>query len=93
MSTQPQGLPTPQPTPTIRKRRIWLRALAVVAIVLLMAVGGIVWYASTPQFQNLVREKLTQLRRIEALLAEILEQCAKREINQPCPIIRNPNRK
>jgi translocation and assembly module TamB len=41
-----------------RKARIWLRMFGVVAILLVLAVGGIVWYASTPQFQNLVREKL-----------------------------------
>src|SRR5258707_12556970 len=36
---------------------------------------------------NLVQEKLSQLRRIESVLAETLTQCAKRKGNQPCPII------
>ena len=57
MSTQ--SLPTPAPSqPPAPKRRIWLRVLGVVFVLILLAIGGIVWYASTPQFQNLVREKL-----------------------------------
>jgi translocation and assembly module TamB len=57
MSTQ--QVPTPEPSvPPVQRRRIWLRVLAVVAVLILMAAGGIVWYASTPQFENLVREKL-----------------------------------
>jgi MerR family mercuric resistance operon transcriptional regulator len=36
---------------------------------------------------NLVHEKLRQLRRIESVLAKTLEQCARRKVNQPCPII------
>ena len=57
MSTQ--SLPTPAPSqPPAPKSRIWLRVLGVVFVLILLAIGGIVWYASTPQFQNLVREKL-----------------------------------
>jgi MerR family mercuric resistance operon transcriptional regulator len=36
---------------------------------------------------NLVHAKLRQLRRIEAVLAKTVEQCASRKGNQPCPII------
>jgi len=36
---------------------------------------------------NLVREKLRQLQRIESVLATTIEQCAKRQGRQPCPII------
>jgi translocation and assembly module TamB len=57
VSTQPSSLsvaPPPQP----KKKRIWLRILAVVVVLVLLAIGGLVWYASTPQFENLVREKL-----------------------------------
>ncbi len=36
---------------------------------------------------NLVQEKLGQLRRIESVLAETLARCARRQDNQPCPII------
>lgn len=36
---------------------------------------------------NLVQEKLSQLRRIESVLAKTLERCARRKSNQPCPII------
>jgi MerR family transcriptional regulator, mercuric resistance operon regulatory protein len=36
---------------------------------------------------NVVHEKLSQLRRIESVLAKTLDQCAKRKGNQPCPII------
>ena len=36
---------------------------------------------------NLVHEKLSQLRRIESVLAKTLEQCGRRKGNQPCPII------
>src|SRR5579862_9463514 len=57
MSTQPLPSPAPssQPAP---KRKLWLGILATVVVLILLAVGGIVWYASTPQFENLVREKL-----------------------------------
>lgn len=58
MSTQPQSAPSTSSAPMPRKARIWLRVFGVVAIILVLSVGGIVWYASTPQFQNLVREKL-----------------------------------
>jgi MerR family transcriptional regulator, mercuric resistance operon regulatory protein len=34
-----------------------------------------------------VKAKLRQLRRIESILAKTVEQCAKRQGNQPCPII------
>jgi MerR family transcriptional regulator, mercuric resistance operon regulatory protein len=34
-----------------------------------------------------VKVKLRHLRRIESLLAKTVEQCARREGNQPCPII------
>ena len=50
MSTQP-ALPA-------TARRLWLRAGLVVVVVLLAVIGGLIWYASTPQFENLVREKL-----------------------------------
>ncbi len=36
---------------------------------------------------TLVHAKLTQLRRIESVLAKTVEQCARRKGNQPCPII------
>jgi|ERR1700730_11446751 MerR family mercuric resistance operon transcriptional regulator len=36
---------------------------------------------------SLVQEKLGQLRRIESVLAQTLKQCARRQDNQPCPII------
>jgi Hg(II)-responsive transcriptional regulator len=36
---------------------------------------------------NMVHEKLSQLRRIESVLAKTLEECARRKGNQPCPII------
>jgi Hg(II)-responsive transcriptional regulator len=36
---------------------------------------------------NLVHAKLRQLRRIEAVLAKTVEQCARRKGNQPCPIL------
>ena len=36
---------------------------------------------------SLVKAKLRQLRRIESVLAKTVEQCARREGNQPCPII------
>ncbi len=57
MSTEslPASAPSQPPAP---KRRIWLRVLGVVVVLFLLTVGGIVWYASTPEFQNLVREKL-----------------------------------
>jgi translocation and assembly module TamB len=55
MSTLPSNLPD---APPVRKMRIWLRIFAVVAVMVLLAIGGIIWYASTPTFQNLVREKL-----------------------------------
>jgi MerR family mercuric resistance operon transcriptional regulator len=34
-----------------------------------------------------VKAKLRQLRRIESILSMTVEQCARREGNQPCPII------
>lgn len=57
MSTQPLPMPgtPPQSAP---KRRIWLWIVAAVIFLILLAIGGIAWYASTPQFKNLVREKL-----------------------------------
>lgn len=57
MSTQPVPAPAPSPQ-SAPKRRIWPRVLAVTAALVVLAIGGIAWYASTPQFQNLVREKL-----------------------------------
>jgi MerR family transcriptional regulator, mercuric resistance operon regulatory protein len=36
---------------------------------------------------TLVHAKLTQLRRIESVLAKTVEQCTRRKGNQPCPII------
>jgi MerR family transcriptional regulator, mercuric resistance operon regulatory protein len=36
---------------------------------------------------NLVKAKLTQLRRIQSVLARTIGQCAGRKGNQPCPII------
>lgn len=38
---------------------------------------------------SLVQEKLGQLRRIESVLEETLAQCAQREGNQPCPVIKS----
>ncbi|MGC1297842.1 MAG: translocation/assembly module TamB, partial [Alloacidobacterium sp.] len=55
MSTLPSNLPD---APPVRKQKIWLRIFAVVAVLVLLAIGGIIWYASTPTFQSLVREKL-----------------------------------
>ncbi|WP_158748050.1 translocation/assembly module TamB domain-containing protein [Acidobacterium sp. S8] len=57
MSTQPLPPPSAPPAPA-PKKKVWLRVLAVAFVVLLLLVGGIIWYASTQQFQNLVREKL-----------------------------------
>jgi translocation and assembly module TamB len=57
MSTQPVPAPAPS-VPPVKKRRIWLRILAIAVVLIIAAIGGIVWYASTPQFENLVREKL-----------------------------------
>lgn len=57
MSTQPSNVPAAAPPPA-RRKRIWLYVFAVVTILLLLGIGGVVWYASTPQFANLVREKL-----------------------------------
>jgi MerR family transcriptional regulator, mercuric resistance operon regulatory protein len=34
-----------------------------------------------------IKVKLRHLRRIESVLAKTVEQCARREGNQPCPII------
>ena len=34
-----------------------------------------------------VKAKLSQLHRIESILAKTVEQCARRKSNQPCPII------
>lgn len=50
MSTQPAIPSVP--------RRIWLRVGIIAAALLFVIVGAAVWYASTPQFENLVREKL-----------------------------------
>jgi translocation and assembly module TamB len=50
MSTEPVASPA--------RRRIWLRVVLIIAAVLLAIVGAAVWYASTPQFEDLVREKL-----------------------------------
>jgi len=36
---------------------------------------------------KLVRGKLTQLRKIESALSETIQQCARREAPEPCPII------
>lgn len=49
----PSAAPVPQP-----QKCIWLRVLAGVFVILLLLIGGIVWYASTPQFEDLVRQKL-----------------------------------
>ena len=38
-----------------------------------------------------VKAKLSQLRRIESVLAKTVEQCARRKSNQPCPIIETLN--
>ncbi|HLH34605.1 MAG TPA: translocation/assembly module TamB domain-containing protein [Alloacidobacterium sp.] len=57
MSTQPANLPEASTSP-VRKKRTWLRVLAVVVIIIMIAVGGLIWYATTPQFENFVREKL-----------------------------------
>ena len=57
MSTQPSNPPAAAPPPA-RKKRVWLYVVGVAAVLLLLGIGGIVWYASTPEFENLVREKL-----------------------------------
>src|SRR5215470_6517833 len=57
MSTQPSNVPVASPPPVL-KRRIWLRVFTVLFVVVLLVISGIVWYASTPQFENLVRQKL-----------------------------------
>ena len=57
MSTQPPAASAPAPPPE-RKRRVWLRVLIGVVVLILLVVGAITWYLSTPQFENLVREKL-----------------------------------
>jgi MerR family mercuric resistance operon transcriptional regulator len=36
---------------------------------------------------NLVKAKLSQLRRVESILAKTVEQCARRKGDQPCPIV------
>ena len=36
---------------------------------------------------DVVRSKLKHLRRVESMLAETVEQCARRKGNHPCPII------
>lgn len=55
MSTQPNpAAPAPKPA----RRWIWLRVLLSIFAVLLLAAGGVLWYASTPRFQNFVREKV-----------------------------------
>ena len=36
---------------------------------------------------NLVKAKLSSCAEIESILAKIVEQCARRKGNQPCPII------
>ncbi|MBV8100542.1 MAG: MerR family transcriptional regulator [Verrucomicrobia bacterium] len=36
---------------------------------------------------KLVRGKLTQLRKIESALSKTIQQCARREAPEPCPII------
>jgi MerR family transcriptional regulator, mercuric resistance operon regulatory protein len=36
---------------------------------------------------SLVRSKLKQLHRMESTLVEIVERCASRQRNEPCPII------
>ncbi len=53
LSPPPAASPAPQP-----RKRVWLRVLAVVFVILLLLIGGIAWYASTPEFENLVRQKL-----------------------------------
>jgi translocation and assembly module TamB len=57
VTTQPSNIPAISPSPKPRKRT-WLYVLAVVTVIVLLAIGGIIWYATTPQFENLVREKL-----------------------------------
>ncbi|QNI33621.1 translocation/assembly module TamB domain-containing protein [Alloacidobacterium dinghuense] len=57
MSTQTSNVPVAAPPPA-RKRRIGLYILAGVVVVILLAVAGIAWYASTPDFANRVRLKL-----------------------------------
>jgi len=54
VSTQPSNPPAASPP----RKRIWLRILAGTVALILLGIGAIAWYASTPQFQNLVREKL-----------------------------------
>jgi MerR family mercuric resistance operon transcriptional regulator len=36
---------------------------------------------------NLIKARLRQLRKIESVLTKTVQQCARREGNQPCPII------
>lgn len=71
MSSAP--IPTP-PTvaPPGRGRRIVWRFLLVAAVVILALGGWAAWYAGTPQFENLVRNKLVaQLERVEGGRVEL----------------------
>lgn len=58
------SLPNPSVPAPRRGRRIFWRIVLVIALLVLVLAGGTAWYASTPQFENLVRNKvITELER------------------------------
>jgi translocation and assembly module TamB len=64
MSTEPIPNPSDAPEASRPRRRAWYyvwRVMLGLLIVLLLVVGGAVWYANTPGFENRVRLKLISL--------------------------------
>ena len=50
--------PNPTLVAPVRTRRKFWRVVLIVALVIVVLVGGVVWYANTPQFENTVRKKV-----------------------------------
>ncbi|HTD55814.1 MAG TPA: hypothetical protein VK670_10565, partial [Silvibacterium sp.] len=59
MSTAPDPVPS-TPRPGVFRRHWWKGAL-VFLLLCALALGGILWYAGTPQFENRVRQEVTSV--------------------------------
>ena len=57
MSTAPDPIPPPTAQRSAFRRHWWKAALAIFALCVL-AIGGIIWYAGTQQFENRVRQEV-----------------------------------
>ncbi len=57
MSTAPDPV-TPPPVPRSAFRRHWWKVPLVVLVLCAIAIGAVIWYAGTPQFENRVRAEV-----------------------------------